>query len=333
MSTKLKWAFILSACLLGAGLLICAAGMTALSWDFLKLDVSEGELKTGTFSALEVSELNIDLSATSLAVTPSADGQIHVQAYADEDETFQMGTEGGTLYITEQLTYQHFFPLQMFRGLKSSAYEMRLELPENFDGTVQIQNESGWMEMEGIAVSGDIACDFDNGSVALRNVSARDLMLDSDNGDISISRTNAHGSVKAKSANGFLRLEDTGSAGNVNLDNQNGDVACKNIQAETLSVSGENGKILLEDSAVSRVTAENQNGSVIFSRFAAPLIEAKTQNGSIRGQIKGKESDYRIITVTGNGSSNLKNNAEAGRPNYLQAETENGSIAVEFVDE
>lgn len=161
--------------------------------------------------------------------------------------------------------------------------------------------------------------------------------------------TSYAGSLKVKTSNASLNVNDLGQLEAFEAITSNAAVKIQNLQfaGESL-VKTSNGSLLLEKVAAGKLIAQTSNGQIEANSVTAGLVEFKTSNSRIEfkdltadqidlvtsnarvtGSIVGNSNDYQIESDTSNADNSLINLGGSG-PKRLAVKTSNGDIEVLF---
>lgn len=156
------------------------------------------------------------------------------------------------------------------------------------------------------------------------------LDLRTSNGRLSAEGLNCWGEALLKTSNGSLRLKDF-SAKTLQAGTSNGSLTLQKVRAgKTLAATTSNGKITAEDvSAPERLSLHTSNGSIDVDNLSGKNLEFTSSNGAIRGRLPGSMSDYAIRSSTSNGRSSLPRQQDGGTAT-LNVHTSNARIDLNF---
>lgn len=309
-----KWILWAAAALVVIGCGIGGMAMQALDWDFKRLDTENGEWKQWEFSADEIKTISAEAEMLPVRTERSEDGFIHVLAYASEQTEVQAEQQGDALDISVKIRPTHLFSFHMFRGLKTMLNGIVIQIPNGYTGDVALMNENGSVTVSELKILGN-------------------LSVSNGNGRIVVNETEAY-SLNAVNTNGSVRLEKVTVQEEVKTSNSNGSTKIEEVRAKAAEFRGSNGGVSLEEVTASDcLQAQNNNGSIRIEEIFAPSLSLRNSNGSIKGNIAGRQADWRIVNNIKNGSSNLNSNADINRPYLLQAENNNGSIKINFTNQ
>ena len=242
-----------------------------------------------------------------------------------------------------------------------------ITLPKNFEGPVKAEASSGSISVKDLKNS-DVTVENHSGSIKIENIEKSGVIsAKNTSGSIHVSNLNSTGDITLESNSGSVRAEDIkckdfsakATSGSVGVEK----VECDNIIAQTNSgsarvtdatvntniyVKSSSGSSRTENATCSSLESESSSGSVTANNVTADTAKCtttsggihldkldvsksailKANSGGIHGTIKGKETDFSIITSTGSGSCNLKDTRDGEKT--LDATTSSGSINIKF---
>ncbi|WP_165966014.1 DUF4097 family beta strand repeat-containing protein [Actinomadura sp. 7K534] len=210
---------------------------------------------------------------------------------------------------------------------------------------------------------------FSRCGVSYRVQVPRDVPVEIDSRDGSITASGLAGAVKLHSHNGSIEVTDlratsasissrdgslrvSGRATTADLDSSNGSVVATGLTADRLTARSRDGRIKLSgdvktadlDTAngsidvagltAERVTAKTLDGGVRLGFASAPAhVRASSANGSIRVWLPGGEG-YAIAMSTANGSRTIDPSVhqDSASARSVKLDTRNGSILVDSAD-
>ena len=150
----------LAAGLLVAGLVLFAAGMTALGWDFSKLGT--GKLVTNTHGvSQDFEDIILETDTADVTFLPAADGKCSVVCREWEKARHKVFVEDGSLTIRledKRAWYEHI-------GIRFDSPGITVYLPEGQYGTLNIKTDTGRVEMPADFVFENATVSLDTGNI------------------------------------------------------------------------------------------------------------------------------------------------------------------------
>ncbi len=260
---------------------------------------------TDKFSNIDVSEVSADV-----VFKPSADGQVKIEYYDNDNYKHKIDVSGDTLKIvykdedntpwwlrinignwwntsTEEIVTTVYIPAGEYGSLNVSTVSGDVNVPGDysFDGTV-ISTVSGDVSALCKMVSG-VNVNTTSGNITAANVSGSGVDFNTISGEVSLSGTSVSGTV--------------------DIDTTSGDVTLTNVTAGTTKVSTVSGEV-----TVTAINADN--------------IDISTTSGDVKGTVAG-EHEFDVDTTSGDISlpSNIK-----GMP-LVSVDTVSGDVALDSV--
>ncbi len=305
-----KWIIWTAVILIIIGCGIGVLAMTALNWDFKRLDTDNGEWQKWEFETSEIEIISVIGENFPVRAEESEDGKIHVLAYVTEQTDILVEQQDGVLDISAKIK-PTFFSFHMFRGLKTMFNGIVIQIPSGYMGNIALENKNNSISVSELQLHGNLSMTNGNGAITVEETSALSLTAVNSNGAIQLEQVNVREEAQTRNSNGAVKIE--------------------TVQAKTAEFRNVNGRISLEEVTASKsLQAQNNNGSIRIEDIFAPTVSLRNNNGSIKGNIEGRQAEWRIVSNIKNGSSNLNSNADIARPYLLEAENSNGSIRIEF---
>lgn len=211
--------------------------------------------------------------------------------------------------------------------VKTSSGSSRVENIEKSD-EVSIISSSGSIKVNGITSTGDVTITSSSGSNKACSVKCKDFSSTATSGSVAaediecdnLSTKSSSGSVKVANATVKNNLETTATSGSVRVTES----SAQDLKSRTAS-----GSINLGNTSADTAYAECTSGGIHLEGLdVAKSAEFKSNSGSVGGSLKGKESDFSIVTSTTSGSCNLKGSREGDKK--LDVSTTSGSIHIKF---
>lgn len=178
---------------------------------------------------------------------------------------------------------------------ENGSIRAQAETPLHIGGNATFQTENGSVTVSNIEAEGDLALHTSNGSVSAENVSAKNITVTTEHGDVTLTDAAADTALTAQTSTGRISL-------------------CGEIAANSLTAKTETGAILLRDGTID-----------------ANAIDLSTETGSITAEnsvFAGAQSDYTVQVSTEIGNSNVSDSLGGNR--RLSLKTTTGEIRVFF---
>lgn len=295
MQSKI-WLFA-AALLVIVGLIVFAAVMWELDWDFTKL--STGKYEKNTYEIGDsFSNIAVYTDTADIVFLLSQDGKCKIECYEEEKARHSVKLEEGTL--TVRLTDERTWTDRI--GIFFESPKITVHLPENQYKALLVQESTG-----DVTVSKDLSFDTVNISV--------------DTGDVSFSASTT-GQVKVNTSTGDICIENA-SAGELDLSVSTGKITVSNVTCQgDMNVQVSTGKTVLTDVACKNLTSKGSTGGITLNQvIAEEMISIERSTGDIRFN----SSDALAISVETN-TGDVTGNLLTGK--YFVVETDTGRINV-----
>ena len=298
-----------------AGLILSVAAFAFTGFDYESLFPKvEHETKIYTPETGVVKNINIDSDYGFVRLANSEDNNIHIEYDVTKELDCNFILSGDTLtadYKYARRPWYYTMKNGIFAGIDIESYGMVVKLPVGYAGNLNIHTSDWTTSKEPITIDGTVTITSDNGFSKIENLGCTNLTVISNNSTVNASNVTV--------------------SGNVNISSDNGAIRSENLTAQNIQLESDNGYIKIENiTAAESTRISSDNGAINFTALLSPKIELLSDNGYIRGTVKGRESDYQIAVSTKNGYTNLSSHIDPTRPFILTAESENGSVNVEF---
>ena len=353
---------------IGAGLILIAVGfaITGGNWRAFAGKKSNANhthyeyVCTGNISALDLKD-----SYESILITTGDVDKATVSYYIFEDhDKVNVKESNGTLYFEREDLGNSSWVIFDFNFEDTKTV---ITLPKNFEGPVKaetssgsisvkdlknsdvtVENRSGSIKIENIEKSGVISAKNTSGSIHVNNLnSTGDITLDSSSGSVraeeikckDFSAKATSGSVHtdkvecdnltAQSSSGSVKVTNATVTTNIVTKSTSGSSRTENATCASLESESSSGSVTVENVTADTAKCNTTSGSIhLDSLDVSKFATLKANSGGINGTIKGKETDFSIITSTGSGSCNLKDSRDGEKT--LDATTTSGSINIKF---
>ncbi len=264
---------IISACCMGAGALISAAGIAAGGW--FGFQISRDGIHSASSQSepytLEKTKLD-DFSSIKLNIQSQAD----IEFLSSEDEFCYLeytlsgdnakpvwGISDGTLSFEQSSSFDTGF---VFGGFSLSSDPsspiIRLYIPEGKEfSDITIYNSYGNVKIDTL-LSDTLTLDLDSGDLDMKNLSAGTADVSLDFGDLDMAGCRFT-ELNVETDSGNIEAEDT-TADTIVLINSFGDSTLKNTIVRSADLTAESGSLYLEASGLESLTGTNEFGDTTF---------------------------------------------------------------------
>ncbi len=249
------------------------------------------------FSADDISKIVMDISSWNIEVLVSSDDKIHVEykGEAESSSDVQMAQKDNTLMIQQDDGSEKNVAKQFSFG---EAGKITLHIPQNIKILWEINNGSGEVELEAVAIS-EFSLNNDSGYIAMSGLTAESAKINSQTGDIKITDSSFMDSdIHVKSAYVTLKNTDIG-------------------KADILTGSGEVN--INSINAYSSLDVETDSGDISLSHETMPdNLSYNISSGSDDVTVQFQNAEYTTNTDgckqgnVGNGQNNLSIMSDSG---------------------
>ena len=265
---------------IGAGL--CFAGLSAVHFDFQKLDRTE--YVTNTYSLGPVEVLDIQCGTADVELVAEGETDCKVVCFENEREKFDVTADQGRLVIRPRSKGSGWSLFSFaFKRPRITVYlpagtyallhaemttgDLTADRALSFDA-VEVLLGTGDMTMSGVK-AGKLTAHGSTGSICLSDMTLETVDMSVSTGRIDLVNVVCSGDLMAKSTTGDIRLTNVDGA-NVYLSATTGDITGTIRTEKVFSAHASTGKVTVPDTA------------------AGGRCEAETSTGDIRLSISGK---------------------------------------------
>ena len=282
---RIAGVFLLISLIVGGIVLVRTGG------DFSELSNEKWVQKEKTFEANQIKELSLDITASDVKVTGSADtDQVLIKYPESKNRSYTITEDKGQLTISEKKN--RIFGFFSFDFFFSKDWEVEVVLPVD---------------------------------------SLNNLTLDSSSGDVDIQKLAIKENLDLHLSSGAVQLQTVTVAGETSVQLSSGEIGLTNVVAKDLHLEVTSGDIQLEGAIVANQTRlEATSGDIRLSQFkAGQKTEISVTSGDISGDVLGKMTEYTIQSSVTSGDNNLPQELDGGNK-QLRVEATSGDINLQF---
>lgn len=249
------------------------------------------------FSVDDISKIVMDISSWNIEVLVSSDDKIHVdyKGKVERNSDVQIAQKDNTLMIQQDDGSEKNVAEQFSFG---EAGKITLYIPQNAKVLWELNNGSGDVEMEAVAIS-DFSLNNDSGYIVMFGLTAECAKMNSQSGDIKITDSSfSDSNIHVKSAYVTFKNTDIG-------------------KADILTGSGEVN--INSINAYSSLTVETDSGDISLSHETMPdNLSYNISSGSDDVTVQFQNAEYTTNTDgckqgnVGNGQNNLSIMSDSG---------------------
>lgn len=262
------------------GGMIFVGAMSAMKWDFLKLDNRSFVTDIHVINE-EFDGISIISDYTDVIILPSENGECSVKCFEYEKARHTVGVKDGTLEISiaDERKWSDHISVFNFKTPKITVY-----LPENEYGRLYLKTGADIKVADGFtfesfeaeSVSGDVACQSSVGNV---------LRITVTSGDVALKSITA-GSLEVKTTSGDVLISDIRVKKEAAVEVGSGDVMIRGAECDSLALSGISSDVVLKDVvAAGRLSVKTVSGDVELEGIDGEYISIKATSGDVEGYV------------------------------------------------
>ena len=273
------------------GLIVGGIVLVRTGGDFSEVSNENQVQKEKTFQASQVKELRLELTASDVKVTGSAEtDQVLIKYPESKSSSYTITEDEGQLTISEKSN--QIFGICGFDFFFPRDWEVEVILPVDSLDNVTLDSSSGDVDLKQLVIK--------------------------ENLDLSLS-------------SGDVRLETVTVAGETSVQLSSGAIDLTNVVSKDMYLRVTSGDIQLEGAIVAnQTTLEATSGDIGLSQFkAGQETEISVTSGNIKGDLVGKITEYTIQSSVTSGDNNLPQELDGGYK-QLRVEATSGDINLQF---
>ena len=317
MCKKRKICLIVAGALCVAGMLIFAAAMTALGWNFKRLDTVEYERNSHEITDA-FHDICIESDTADIVFLPAEDGVCRVECYEMTKAKHAVTVKDGALTVTiadERAWYDYI-------GFSFDSPKITVYLPESAYGTLSIDGRTGDIEIPNDFLFTNIDIEVSTGDVTCYASAIGDICIKASTGDICTEGISAN-SLQLSASTGDITVRALTCAQEVIIKVSTGDVCVRALRCEKLFTQGSTGDLELADViATQTIFAERSTGDVTLDACDAADIFITIDTGDVSGTLlTGK----MFFVSTDTGDIDIPSSVSGGR---CEISTDTGDITL-----
>lgn len=283
MNRITKLSFIIATSLIVAGFVLFAVVMTALGWDFSKLNTVKYE-SNSHLSFEVINDISITTSTADISFVPTRDSYITVECYEMVNSNHSVSFDGGKLTIEEQDNrpwYEHI-------GINFGSPKITVYLPQR---NLNV-----------------ICAETDTGDICIENIKAISIDFEVHTGDISINNANCSDNLKIEVTTGDIELSNI-NCKNLLTSGSTGDVEIENLLAsQMLSITRSTGDVEFSRCDAPEIIIQTDTGDVTGSLLSGKTFFTSTDTGRVRVPDNNGNGKCQINTNTGDIKISIRDN-------------------------
>ena len=276
-------AILIAVLVVAIGGALCFAGLSAVQFNFSKLDRTEYFTNTYTFSE-PIREIDMDVHTADVELLAAEDGVCKVVCSEHDQERYQVSSENGRLIIRPADSRRDWTLFSLpFKSPKISVY-----LPAGAYDLVKAQLDSGDITADRALSFGTVDVSLDTGDLTFSGVQVQRVKVHSDTGDIRLGDT-APESADLSVHTGKIDIFNVVCTGDLRCESTTGDIRLTDVDGANLYLKADTGSISGTIRTEKVFYAKSSTGSVkVPEGTSGGRCEAYTGTGSIRLSISGK---------------------------------------------
>lgn len=318
MKTK-KWLVIAAALVLLGGIVFVGV-MTALRWNYQSL--STYNYVTNTYEISEAFDnISIDTTTAEIEFVRSADGKCKVECHDEENVTYAVRAENGTLFVER---IDEISGLIAQTGINFDTAKITVYLPKTQYASLLIKESTGDVKIPSDFDFKDVEIALNTGNVNFGASASETVKIETSTGDICTENT-AVGSLDLTVTTGAVTASGVSCKGDFSLKVSTGMAELNDVRCKSFVSSGNTGEIVLRDViAEEKLSIERSTGGVRFENSDAAEIYVKTDTGYVMGTLR---SDKVFIAQSDTGNVDVPKTTDGGK---CEITTATGEIEIEI---
>lgn len=254
---KRSWritAFIFIAC----GALFAFIGLMACGFDFSKINTLGDPERNEYVITESFTGIRVDTSTADVTIKESRDGKVKVVCDEREKEKHEVKVVDGVLDIKLKRDVPWYDRLFNFSFSDDQKVVIYLPKQENKEwekygftpfytlDSLSIGVSTGDVNLDGLAVTGELKVDVSTGHTTLSNIGAGTLNVDESTGKTTLTNVISKGEMRLNAGTGDIILTKC-DAGTVVIDTGTGDVSCEFLSPKVVEADTGTGDVVLSE--------------------------------------------------------------------------------------
>lgn len=317
----MKKALISSVILMLIGAAVIAGTYAYSGFDISKFGTDEFETKT-YIEEEQFEGISIDAGEADVEFKNSGSGIVTVECFESGKISRNIFIKNGIFYIGKEDTRTPldrigistktpkitvYLPVRKYSSLSVISSAGDVSLPDGFSfENIQIASDTGDITIESAPspdsslTHGSLKIVTDTGNISINGISAKDIGLHSDTGDIAISSVSCTGNFGQTVSTGDTAIE-TMTCGSFDSHGSSGDISLAGVLASgSLRITRDSGNITLAKSDAGEISIKTSTGDVTGSLMSEKAFSAVSDSGNIAVPRTFSGGRCEITTDTGN---------------------------------
>ena len=236
MKKSVKTKLCLAASFVLSGLLLFVGVMTALGWDFKKLQTVEYETKQYKITET-VQSLSIKGSTGNVMILPTQEAAARVVCYEKTGVSNSVSVQDGVLTIEEAETKKWY----QFLSISFEKPTVTVYLPQGEYGCISIKMSTGDISLQNLAAN-EVSLGLSTGDIELRGVSCHNFKAKTSTGDIELYNVLASQKMSIETSTGDVELHGCDGA-ELDITTSTGSVEGSLLSSKEFFVETSTGKV------------------------------------------------------------------------------------------
>ena len=304
MRNKTKKTVLIVACVaLCLGLLTSCVGLSALGFDFKKLDTSK--MQTREYEAVEeFTAISVDVRTADLTLLPAQDNKTKVVCVEEEKTPHSVLVKDGVLTIEvedNRKWYDHI-------GVYFESQKITMYLPKSEYAKITVEMDTGDICVAKEFSFAQAKITTHTGDVVWSAGVSEILEIETNTGDIEVGSVVCEAKLALKSDTGDMEIFDI-TCKALSIETDTGDVELGNSTTGELSIKTDTGDVGLENVVANALNVETNTGDVDLRDSDAGTIKIVTDTGDVCGVLL---SEKIFFTDTNTGKVDVPKTTSGG---------------------
>lgn len=257
MKTKTKAWLIVAASLMACGIVVFAAAMASLGWEFAKLSTSEYE--TSTYEITDsFSSISVNTDTADIIFAPSVDGKCKVVCHENVKLKHAVSVKDGVLSVDETNSKEWYD----YIGINFESTDITIYLPETELENITLKTSTGRIGIENISAN-KIDISVSTGKVELSDVNCKELTTTGNTGNLFLESVFAE-KMYIKRSTGHVQLDGCDSD-QISIETNTGDVKGSLLSGKDFECETSTGDIDVPDTVGGKCRIKTSTGDIKIS--------------------------------------------------------------------
>lgn len=265
--------------LFSVGIIVFLIGLTMVNFNIHSLVFMAKYTKVEkTFLNAENSKIVLDCEIDDIFIEQSQEDALNLTYFTSDKIKYTLTDKNGviTLHMLDRKWSDYF---EVHLGEKF----VKLSLPKNFNGEVEIYNKKGDISISGLSNCSKLFIRGEDSDIEIADIKIDNVSIENTGGDINIDKINS----LSNSANYYFKTH----SGDILISELNSNLNDKSA----LTLETTTGKVEFNKVNIYSVKVLSNEGNIKFSKLVGNVLDFKTGfSGIIVGEIDGDKEEYFI---------------------------------------